>query len=219
MAVLASLCVLACEKDTDKTEISPDSQFVAPTVMEIGDVIVDANNNKVEAVTFNWSDASFGAPVQIQYSLYLTYNGNEGRTDLHNLTDRRKGRSQLLCMLRPRSGQERDCLPRSLCGGLPLRDQRLHHSLLQYDLIQHHHLRCTEDLCLHAWVLPGMGGRQDRPLGDIGRKQDLPCTGFLRRGCYKHSRTLPLQVLCGRSVGRTERRIHRRLGRGRLRRP
>ena len=89
MAVLASLCAVACEKDTDKTEISPDSQFVAPTVMEIGDVIVDANNNKVEAVTFNWSDASFGAPVQIQYSLYLTYNGNEalaGQTFTTSLT-------------------------------------------------------------------------------------------------------------------------------------
>ncbi len=88
----SALCVLglmSCERDFEMTKISSESSFVAPTVLEVGDVIVDSNNNKVESVTFNWTDASFGAPVQIQYSLYLTYGGAEvlaGRSFTNSLT-------------------------------------------------------------------------------------------------------------------------------------
>jgi len=76
VAALASLCLFSCEMDIDKTETSPSGSFVAPVLESVGPVIVDANNNKVEAVTFNWSDASFGAPVQIVYNLYMTYGNN-----------------------------------------------------------------------------------------------------------------------------------------------
>lgn len=80
-AVLAALCLFACTKDpygtTDipKVSLSEASAFVAPELKPVGDVIVDANNNNVEAVTFNWTPASFGAPVQVAYSLYLSANG------------------------------------------------------------------------------------------------------------------------------------------------
>ena len=80
-AALAILCLFACTKDpygtTDipKVSLSEASAFVAPVLKPIADVVVDANNNNVEAVVFNWTPAEFGAPVQVAYNLYLTANG------------------------------------------------------------------------------------------------------------------------------------------------
>lgn len=88
-AVLAVAGLVSCERDFEMTKVSSEGAFTAPTVLEVGDVVVDRNNNKVESVTFNWTDASFGAPVQIEYSLYLTYEGAQvlaGRSFTNSLT-------------------------------------------------------------------------------------------------------------------------------------
>lgn len=80
-AVLAVFCLFACTKepygtnDIPKVSLSEASAFVAPQLKPVADVIVDANNNNVEAVVFNWTPAEFGAPVQVAYSLYLSANG------------------------------------------------------------------------------------------------------------------------------------------------
>ena len=80
-AALAVLCLIACTKepygtnDIPKVSLSEASAFVAPQLKPVGDVIVDANNNNVEAVTFNWTPADFGAPVQVAYNLYFSANG------------------------------------------------------------------------------------------------------------------------------------------------
>lgn len=59
----------------DKTCLSDPSAFVAPQLVPVSDVIVDNTNNN-ESVTFNWTAADFGAPVQILYSLYFTLGEN-----------------------------------------------------------------------------------------------------------------------------------------------
>ena len=66
--------LVSCEREFEKTTVGGET--VAPVLMTVGDVVVDANNSKAESVIFNWSPASFGAPVQIQYTLYMT-NGTE----------------------------------------------------------------------------------------------------------------------------------------------
>jgi len=68
--------MMSCAKDVNKTQLSDSSQYEAPVLESISDVIIDSNNNKVEAVTFNWSPAYFGAPVQIEYDLYMASGEN-----------------------------------------------------------------------------------------------------------------------------------------------
>lgn len=66
----AMLCFCACEIDIDKVQVAPASSYTAPVLVDVADVIVD-NTNSTEDVTFVWSEASFGTPTQIQYSLYF----------------------------------------------------------------------------------------------------------------------------------------------------
>ena len=76
--LLVSLfCFWACETELDTVRLNPESGFKAPTLVPMADVIVNADNSKVEAVIFNWSEADFGVPTQIEYALYLTGNGKE----------------------------------------------------------------------------------------------------------------------------------------------
>ena len=69
LAIVALLGVLSCERQFEKTQISPIGDCVAPVLGEIGNVIVDQVNNKVEAVVFNWTSADFGAPVEVSYQI------------------------------------------------------------------------------------------------------------------------------------------------------
>lgn len=76
--LLASLfCFWACETQLETVRLNPESGFAAPTLKPVSDVIVNADNSKVEAVIFNWTEADFGVPTQIEYALYLTGNGKE----------------------------------------------------------------------------------------------------------------------------------------------
>ena len=80
--VLALSCLFAlagCSREFEKTMLSAPAAFKAPTLEAVSDVVVDRNNNKVEAVTFNWSPADFGAPTQIEYVLYLRSGDQTGR--------------------------------------------------------------------------------------------------------------------------------------------
>lgn len=70
IAAVALLALCSCEREFKKTQLVPESQFVAPVLQEISDIVIDANNNKVEAVVFVWSPASFGVQTQIEYSVY-----------------------------------------------------------------------------------------------------------------------------------------------------
>ncbi len=76
--LLASLlCFWSCETEIDRVYLSSESAFTAPELLSMGDVIVNQDNSKVEAVIFNWTEAYFGVPTQIEYALYLTGNGKE----------------------------------------------------------------------------------------------------------------------------------------------
>lgn len=77
LALTALLGAISCERQFEKTQLKPTGDCVAPVLSEIGNVIVDQVNNKVEAVVFNWTSADFGAPVEVNYQLYMTYDGKE----------------------------------------------------------------------------------------------------------------------------------------------
>ncbi len=75
MLMMATFLLFGCEMAIEHVKIDP-SQSVAPTLHTQNDIIVNKDNSKVEAVVFNWTSASFGAPTQIQYALYLTLGEN-----------------------------------------------------------------------------------------------------------------------------------------------
>lgn len=77
--MIAAVVAMAasCTTQIEKVQIAPSEDFVAPELYAISDVVVNQDNNATEAVTFNWSSASFGAPVQIDYSLMLTSGEDE----------------------------------------------------------------------------------------------------------------------------------------------
>lgn len=73
LAFIAVFTFASCEREYAMSEVGTES--IAPVLQGVSDQSIDANNAKVESVIFNWSPASFGAPVQIQYTLYLTRPG------------------------------------------------------------------------------------------------------------------------------------------------
>ena len=66
IAAASVLALSACEREYTKTMIAEESAFVAPQVMSMADVVIDANNNKVESVTFVWTPADMGVSAQIE---------------------------------------------------------------------------------------------------------------------------------------------------------
>jgi len=70
----AALMLASCENDMEQVQLANASQFVAPVINNVGNVIVNADNSDNETVVFSWSKADFGAPVQVDYSLYVQYN-------------------------------------------------------------------------------------------------------------------------------------------------
>lgn len=73
LSLVAAFCFVACEREFEKSLIGTEA--VAPVLENVSDQIVDALNSKAESVIFNWTPASFGAPTQIQYTLYMTGEG------------------------------------------------------------------------------------------------------------------------------------------------
>ena len=73
LAFAALFSFASCEREYVPKEVGTES--VAPVLSTVSDQYIDANNSKAESVIFNWTPASFGAPVQIQYTLYLTRAG------------------------------------------------------------------------------------------------------------------------------------------------
>lgn len=75
LAFAALFSFASCEREYVPREVGTES--IAPVLATVSDQVIDANNSKAESVIFNWTPASFGAPVQIQYTLYLTREGAE----------------------------------------------------------------------------------------------------------------------------------------------
>ena len=75
LAFAALFIFASCEREYAMREVGTEN--VAPVLAAVSDQVIDANNSKAESVIFNWTPASFGAPVQIEYSLYLTREGAE----------------------------------------------------------------------------------------------------------------------------------------------
>lgn len=75
LVLAAAFTFASCEREFVKSTIGTET--VAPVLRTVSDQIVDANNSKAESVIFNWTPASFGAPTQIQYTLYMTREGQD----------------------------------------------------------------------------------------------------------------------------------------------
>lgn len=75
LAFVAVFVFASCEREYIKKEVGTES--VAPILDGVSNQYIDNNNAKSESVIFNWTPASFGAPVQIQYTLYLTRDGQD----------------------------------------------------------------------------------------------------------------------------------------------
>jgi hypothetical protein len=73
LAFAALFTFASCEREFSMKEVGTES--VAPVLAAVSDQVIDANNSKAESVIFNWTPASFGAPVQVEYTLYLTREG------------------------------------------------------------------------------------------------------------------------------------------------
>ncbi len=99
--LFASVVFLAsCDMEIEKAKLAPLSGFQAPELYPQGPVLVNGDNNKTESVTFNWTRASFGAPVQIEYSLYLTANDKvvlAGLSFANSLTMTKSDLNGLVC--------------------------------------------------------------------------------------------------------------------------
>ncbi|MDD2290261.1 MAG: SusE domain-containing protein [Bacteroidales bacterium] len=74
MLFASVLVLVSCDIQIEKAYLNPASGFEAPVLLSQSPVIINEDNNKTESVTFNWSGASFGPAVQIEYSLYATAN-------------------------------------------------------------------------------------------------------------------------------------------------
>lgn len=75
MLATAALAFASCSMTAEKTQIADDSAFKSPVLGSVSDVIVNSDNAKVESVVFEWTPASFGADVEVDYKLYFT-NGD-----------------------------------------------------------------------------------------------------------------------------------------------
>lgn len=74
---MAAFTFASCETDVEQVQLAPEKEFVAPVLNEQGDIIVNADNVDVEAVTFTCSKADFGQAVAISYKLYFEKDGTE----------------------------------------------------------------------------------------------------------------------------------------------
>lgn len=74
MLVATMLVLVSCDIQIEKACLEPSSGFKAPVLLSQAPVVINADNSKVESVIFNWSSASFGPAVQIEYSLYASAN-------------------------------------------------------------------------------------------------------------------------------------------------
>ncbi|MBR1406289.1 MAG: SusE domain-containing protein [Bacteroidales bacterium] len=73
----AAACLWSCEIQFDKQQLADKGQFVAANLKAPGDVNIQ-ESSLGDDVTFEWTAANFGAPTQIQYSVYVANGDKKG---------------------------------------------------------------------------------------------------------------------------------------------
>ena len=72
--ILISVFTLAsCKTDFDTVQVAAKDQVVAPELHTIDDIIITGTNQKVESVSYKWTDVDFKAQVSVQYDLMAEY--------------------------------------------------------------------------------------------------------------------------------------------------
>ena len=71
----AALCLWSCEIQFDKQQLTTPDKYVAANFQTPGNVNI-TESSLGNDVTFQWSAAQFGAPTQIQYSVFIV-NGSK----------------------------------------------------------------------------------------------------------------------------------------------
>ncbi len=71
MLMVVAFMAISCQLDIEKTTLFEESEFVAPLLQAMSDVVVDKDNVKRESVVFNWIQAEFGVKTQVEYTVFL----------------------------------------------------------------------------------------------------------------------------------------------------
>ncbi len=71
--------IAGCQKP-EMVQISAPEDVVAPVLQGVEDINITADNLGLGTVTFNWSDADFGALTQIDYAIEVAKAGKDGKT-------------------------------------------------------------------------------------------------------------------------------------------
>ncbi len=74
--ILTSALFASCEKEQDIYKLLPADQAKKP-VLAAHDAISITENNMTEMITFKWEKADFGAPTDIEYTLYVKVGDGE----------------------------------------------------------------------------------------------------------------------------------------------
>lgn len=100
MLITAIIALSSCELNAPLSKLIDDKEFVSPNLVSHNDVVINGDNVKKENVVFNWSNASFGQNVQIEYKLYATMNTDTtlvGTSFTNSLTISKQDFNGLVC--------------------------------------------------------------------------------------------------------------------------
>ena len=75
---IAAVCLMAsCDTNLEVYQLDSESEFVSPTITAPGEIKLTADILEAEKpITFTWSAANFGQPVEIVYNINASYNGS-----------------------------------------------------------------------------------------------------------------------------------------------
>ena len=76
-AGVVALCVITSCAKLDFVQLSPEKDFVAPSLTAPGSINLPAAAVAAQTpVTFSWTTADFGKPAEILYNINASYSGN-----------------------------------------------------------------------------------------------------------------------------------------------
>lgn len=69
-ASAAALLLASCTLKIEKTCLPSEDEYVAPVMLEVGDVISDLNSASEEKVIYTWQSADYGVNAGVTYTVY-----------------------------------------------------------------------------------------------------------------------------------------------------
>lgn len=69
--VAAAVACVSCETGIEEEKLNPAEEYEALLLGQQSDIVINGDNIKEESVSFVFTEADFGLPVQIKYQLYF----------------------------------------------------------------------------------------------------------------------------------------------------